>query len=374
MYTVRRWLPFLRKRMAFTLIELLVVIAIIAILIALLLPAVQQAREAARRTQCRNNLKQMGIALHNYHEAFKYFPQSVVNGLPATALGYSTYANFLTPNQMSWRVMILPYLEQQNLYNQFNFRGCRYCPGEWGGKGCEMGVNPVATFLCPSDPTESGDLRPIFNYGTQAWFGTNYASCGSVSGDTAESGDRRFNTSLPSYLNWYLGGRHQGEGGLPMQNLQFKDFVDGSSNTVMVVEKFRGKACVERRCEYPSDTSQCPTGVLGALPQGQDIQSGQGITSNGVRTYCGNWVAENGYCQADPTRGPNDKARDEISWVGNGGPGISGTCPASSAHTGGAFALRGDGSVHFISDNVSLQVWRATWSFRGGESNALAPN
>src|SRR6185436_9747421 len=101
-------------RTGFTLIELLVVIAIIAILIALLLPAVQQAREAARRTQCRNNLKQLGLALHNYHDAKNRFPQAVIWG---TWNGQSWL-----PNHHTWLTMLLPYLDQAPLYNQVNFQ------------------------------------------------------------------------------------------------------------------------------------------------------------------------------------------------------------------------------------------------------------
>src|SRR5581483_8700238 len=95
----------------FTLIELLVVIAIIAILIALLLPAVQQAREAARRTQCKNNLKQLGLALHNYHDNFNTFPPGGVNGTAAT----SNYQGW------GWSIMLLPQIDQAPLYNQINF-------------------------------------------------------------------------------------------------------------------------------------------------------------------------------------------------------------------------------------------------------------
>src|SRR5262245_60347417 len=99
------------RRRGFTLIELLVVIAIIAVLIALLLPAVQQAREAARRTQCRNNLKQIGLALHNYHDVFSIFPPGNLQ------IGECCNAD----NEITWAISILPYIEQTNLQNQYNF-------------------------------------------------------------------------------------------------------------------------------------------------------------------------------------------------------------------------------------------------------------
>src|SRR5688572_18495143 len=121
-----------RRRIGFTLIELLVVIAIIAILIALLLPAVQQAREAARRTQCKNNLKQMGLALHNYHDAFNMFPpghvydgfadtnvRSPTNGGGNDCVAAGALASNATYVRAPWTVQILPYIDQAPLYNQF---------------------------------------------------------------------------------------------------------------------------------------------------------------------------------------------------------------------------------------------------------------
>jgi len=103
----------IRRRSGFTLIELLVVIAIIAILIALLLPAVQQAREAARRSQCKNNLKQWGLAIHNYHDTF--------NKLPIGAMGYNNPLAHGPANNLSMHVRLLPYVDQAPLYNQFDF-------------------------------------------------------------------------------------------------------------------------------------------------------------------------------------------------------------------------------------------------------------
>ena len=119
------------RRRGFTLIELLVVIAIIAVLIALLLPAVQQAREAARRTQCRNNMKQIGLAMHNYHDIYMQFPPAYTITLgPMLALVFSDPATSTTEddNVHGWTEVILPYMDQVNVFNQINFLHPAWAP------------------------------------------------------------------------------------------------------------------------------------------------------------------------------------------------------------------------------------------------------
>lgn len=139
----------------FTLIELLVVIAIIAILIALLLPAVQQAREAARRTQCKNNLKQLGLALHNYHDVFNTFPP---NGANAPSQGPSCGGRF-NQSWLSWSgmAMLLPYIEQANIYNQINFSNQWNCnadyPQNYAAARAKSPRSPVQAILVPESFT-----------------------------------------------------------------------------------------------------------------------------------------------------------------------------------------------------------------------------
>lgn len=134
----------IRRRFGFTMIELLVVIAIIAVLIALLLPAVQSAREAARRCQCINNLMEVGIAIHNYQVSFDVFPPGTVDSKGPVVAGPPGY-------QYSWMVQILPYMEQKNLYRNFDFQVGVYSNGNDTARA--MMVN---SYLCPSDPNRGG--------------------------------------------------------------------------------------------------------------------------------------------------------------------------------------------------------------------------
>ena len=203
-----------RLRQGFTLIELLVVIAIIAVLIALLLPAVQQAREAARRSQCKNNLKQLGLALHNYAESHGVFPPG----------------GFSTGNELGFQAMILPFIEQAPLYNKFNFKQHGYAAF------IPMALNKIPGYLCPSQGIETS---PTESYGGNYAFTTHYygvmGPLGTIGGSTASY---RSNTT-GSYGGFSL----QGMLGLDTKN-SFRDMTDGSSNTLLVGEiSFRTANC-----------------------------------------------------------------------------------------------------------------------------------
>ncbi len=294
------------RRTGFTLIELLVVIAIIAILIALLLPAVQQAREAARRTQCRNNLKQLGLALHNYHDIYLLFPPGYIADGPGPHVAHDGISG------IGWGAMLLPQLEQTNLWNQFN-------PNVSIADSVNDAFrqNSLTVFRCPSDPqpdmweiehesmpgTVLADL-PIANYvGT---FGTEELDgCENASG------------VFPVTAN----GQCVGDGSLyHNSSVRLRDLSDGTSNSFVVGER-----------RTNTDLGWYSTWV-GMVPEGEEAF--QRILGSIDHT-------------------PNHPAAHFDDF--------------SSHHTGGAQFLFGDGSVTFISENIDLTVYQALGTIRGGE-------
>lgn len=183
-----------RRSRGFTLIELLVVIAIIAVLIALLLPAVQQAREAARRSQCKNNLKQWGLAAHNYHDTHGALPMGAA-----------------LPSQWLWRSMLLPYLEQGNLWNRVNFQS-RLCFSAAAIAGANSPTKElIGVYNCPSDPNTS---RPYVNFAGGDHMPTDYMG---VSGGARDS-----NVDGVFYIR---------------SRTRLADITDGTTNTFMIGER-----------------------------------------------------------------------------------------------------------------------------------------
>eukprot|EP00475_Leptophrys_vorax_P003448 TRINITY_DN12047_c0_g1_i1.p1 TRINITY_DN12047_c0_g1~~TRINITY_DN12047_c0_g1_i1.p1 ORF type:complete len:244 (-),score=19.27 TRINITY_DN12047_c0_g1_i1:451-1107(-) len=187
----------------FTLIELLVVIAIIAVLIALLLPAVQQAREAARRTQCKNNLKQFALALHNYHDTFTLFPRAVNGSIyDGQGDGWRSY---------SAQAMMLPYIDQAPLYNQINFSANACCDNGGGpaNNDAVMGKIKIGAFVCPSSEVPGNITAP-----------NSYAVCnGSNTGFDADQNQGQQNGMFNRY-----------------QLVRMGDCTDGTSNTIFASE------------------------------------------------------------------------------------------------------------------------------------------
>jgi len=340
--------PRCARARAFTLIELLVVIAIIGVLVALLLPAVQQARESARRTQCRNNMKQLAIALHNYHDTHRTFPSATVTALTApAACGSSTWKR---NSGLSWRVMILPYIDQAPLYSLFDFNGGMYsCQGAYaiGNNTGTVNTTVIQAYLCPSDPTPQVCTFPG-PQGAPVSAGTNYAEAVRARGDASH------------YVPSGNPAPTMDMGVLCVAGANLKECLDGASNTVLVGEVFRGK-------NFASTSG--------------------GFTVNGER--CRRWLESCAYCQinagvsvnnaqispANPKgyvlqRRINDPQPDQIDWVDWSAGGGLGPRNMSSTHDGGGFALFGDGSVKFVSQNINYILWAHAFSRNGGEQTA----
>jgi prepilin-type N-terminal cleavage/methylation domain-containing protein len=302
---------FRRSARGFTLIELLVVIAIIAVLIALLLPAVQQAREAARRSQCKNNMKQLGLALHNYHDAMLCFP--IGAQVPLC--------------RANWRAVIFPYIDQSGAYNKFDFSDqfCSQCDGTstygfFTGDNAFLRGMVFPVFQCPSnalDPTE-----PMWCNFERSQI-PDYVG---VMGATPDPGGR---TNVCSAETGY--GIYCRNGMLiPFEVVRIRDVVDGTSNTMIVAEN---------------------SGKVGT----QDIRG----------SYHGGWASLNGsfkrmneYTSGELPYGGASKTlryrlNSDVAGQGAGAAYMANTI-YNSHHEGGIHALLSDGAVRFISENIDF--------------------
>jgi prepilin-type N-terminal cleavage/methylation domain-containing protein/prepilin-type processing-associated H-X9-DG protein len=377
-----------RTRRGFTLIELLVVIAIIGVLIALLLPAVQAAREAARRMQCTNNLKQIGIGLHNYqttHGAFppgRMGPDWIVNGTPKTGF-YSNYnAVDGAPTPGTWtgfysvHCHILNFMEQVPAYNAMNFLAPNtarmYVSGTGGSTRQILNVNFTAfalaqsTFLCPSDPNSSGGSISENNYRYN--FGGSTTHQGSMSWNNNELLDARGNGAFTI-----------------AEALPIAAFTDGTSNTAFFAEKDKGSGR-DMNTQPPSQNdmvtspSRQTSGVVDpavhfaacSTPAARAISSfnfsAAGRFLPGTDFSDGwpfAWYFATMYNHVAP---PNWKGQDcGIASSIPDVPGEHAIVAPRSSHPGGANVLFGDGSVHFIKDSVNLATWHALGTRAQGE-------
>ncbi|MEZ5941535.1 MAG: DUF1559 domain-containing protein [Planctomycetaceae bacterium] len=312
----------IQRRKGFTLIELLVVIAIIAVLIALLLPAVQQAREAARRSQCKNNLKQIGLALHNYHETHSAFPPG------RTRNTYSGITDAWYTGNIAWVPRILSFMDQAPIFNTINWDLGQGTSGT-DGHGGVNGTNPtgarrqfLSVMRCPSDPGN----------GAVPW--TTPAGA-KVNGAAPNGGYASGN-----YLGCIgTGTRLNGSpNGLFGQNTRFKfrDITDGTSNTIAV-----GEAIIGFYRENTNDSGNNTPCVAGAKDTGNTHQAGY------------SWFY--GYfpqsCFFNTYVGPNAKAID----CGVNSDRVNQA--ARSVHSGGVQILLCDGSVRFAGENIDLTTW-----------------
>ena len=350
-----------RRRSGFTLIELLVVIAIIAVLIALLLPAVQAAREAARRAQCVNNLKQLGLAVHNYLSTNSVLPmQTMFPTASDDSWGWS----------YGWGLGLLPHMEQTPAYNAFNFSLGIF--GNAGGNTYQQGNNTVmymsiAAFICPSDGTRNMPAKP---YGATSYVG-NYGGPGqfaNVGASGAFSG-----TIVPNA--WY-GDANLGPFGT-------EGITDGTSNTALFSERLLGivgspavllASQDSRRAIFQAAGPTSNSGAAGVQallaacnslpPTTTSVRS----NANGYTWFAGYpWhIAVNAYTHVGaPNSISCNNSGDQGGWLSFTGP--FGSAPPNSNHAGGVNMGMADGSVRFIKNSVNLQSWWGLGTRKGGE-------
>ncbi len=321
-----------QKNRGFTLVELLVVIAIIGILVALLLPAIQAAREAARRSQCVNNLKQIGIAFQNFHDTYKQLPMGAYSCCQGT-----------------WQPAILPFIEEQQLADiyqflpkstQFFLTEYRYDADETDAPGLtppmrnyQVTQTRIATLTCPSDETQ------VASGGIYGKVGVTYHNYVANFGNTNHTGTLHPGTAGTPAIE-YLGSPFIGQDGSEVKhNLvsSFRRITDGLSKTLMVSETVQGQDGDLRGFTWWGWAAGFETY---ASPNGSDSDRMQRPE----------------YCKKVEPNPPCDTAA---------GPRFNNA--ARSRHSGGVNAVMCDGSVQFVVDDVDLATWRAASTIRGAE-------
>jgi prepilin-type N-terminal cleavage/methylation domain-containing protein/prepilin-type processing-associated H-X9-DG protein len=332
------------RRPAFTLIELLVVIAIIAVLIGLLLPAVQAAREAARRGQCINNLKQIGLSIHNYESTFKVYPFGKGNSYA----GAAAYARWSAPSQL------LMFIEQGNLYNSINFNLAPETPGMAGAvafmpayqntnrDNATASRSQVATFLCPSDAPPQSTWPGGNNYlgNQQTW------AC-----DLSENQASALSPADQPHGIFYY-----------QSSVSVGKVSDGLSNTVFYSEKIRGNGTPNVK------TDMLVMGVASSLDQTFQMCQALPATAPPLTSREGmSWVMGEMCCTTyNHVAPPNYRTCASIGFTGTMAN-MAMQVPPSSQHPGGVNTLMGDGSVRFVKNTVDLVTWRAIGTRDMGE-------
>jgi prepilin-type N-terminal cleavage/methylation domain-containing protein/prepilin-type processing-associated H-X9-DG protein len=375
-------------RPGFTLIELLVVIAIIAVLIALLLPAVQSAREAARRMQCVNNLKQIGLGIHNYISSYDCVP---AGGFPAWVQESQYY---ICNGDFSIHARLLPYLEQQNLVNAANFNYAVFNSTVGDVINYTVQATRLASFLCPSDTPPNWNIQ-----GTNTQIETIRAPGNNYFGSVGSS--LEFNSSYtggpPNGVFSYLGATNTGAApgpsaainpvpnGSSFAPVKLAGITDGTSNTIAFGEWRVGDGNLAQISitdiiftgQYPqgvtrgTPTMQMPLGYPGLIPWVQYCTANASNTTDRgggkVPTIGEIWSADLiGYSLGNVLLGPNAPYNScSINQPGTlQNPGVFGL---RSWHPGGANVLFADGSVHFIKNSIGLPTLWALGSRAQGE-------
>ncbi len=328
------------RRNAFTLIELLVVIAIIAILIALLLPAVQQAREAARRTQCKNNMKQLGVALHNHHDVVGEFPMGGTNDRAphGTHTGTGGWGS-------SWMVYILPYIEQNNVFEQMLFTG----NSGWGSTNARNNVDvlqgvTIASYRCPSTPLPDF-VTGAYQLGANSNMMPTYTGIAGADHNLIAGYANNNQQDGGGAANCCSGGLISSAGSLfPLDAVSFEKMSDGSSNVMMVSE--HGDFLETQNGTREAWTAAGPHGItIGAHGGNPPPSYGGDRRAFNMTTIRYGINRKTGW-----TDYPGDCGNQGVCQ--NSGQNI----PLNSAHPGGVHALLGDGSVRFLSDSTDTET------------------
>lgn len=345
-----------RRARGFTLIELLVVIAIIAVLIALLLPAVQQAREAARRSQCKNNMKQLGLALHNYESSHRTFPPSRFD--PKTCIGVPYVGGSgncnSNPNQtsyISWSVMALPYMDQASLYNNYSVNRAWWETPNVGVTSLSLSV-----FNCPSTPGGGTRLDPAWGPALNGSAAPLWASAGDYGSMNEIKGAYYTGNGIPD-ISGTLGT--QGILVKPPLQARVADVLDGTSNTIMLVESagkpdawVYGKKMTATGYAASNSKAKAKITIVGSQYMNHDgtgwADPDAGLSLDGTLRASG-----------DPT-GFTIGGRTMIN--------ATNVSEVYSFHIGGAHCVMGDGSVRFVSENVDWITFGALCTRAGGET------
>lgn len=333
------------RRTAFTLIELLVVIAIIAVLIALLLPAVQQAREAARRTQCRNNLKQLGLAMHNYHD---------------TSLSFPMLGGFAPTHGWGALPLVLPYIDQAPLYNQVNFNDSVACLSMQA-----IHVAPIPGLLCPSDPAKPAPSDrgiPSATCGSGPTMPANGTITARVSNYVGSNGDAYIVCENLGYTGQSTSKAQYGCGGCNDGNAS-------STTCTQPGQGFGGGKYHRGIFNYLNDT---PPVRIADITDGTSNTVLMGHTSTIATGYDLVWSTSTG--NAFSTSLPiNFNVQASVRQGRFYDPTNINGCPWSgrgfqSHHVGGSLFLMCDGSVKFVTETVNQIVYNASGSRAGSES------
>ena len=335
----------MNHKRGFTLVELLVVIAIIGVLVGLLLPAVQAAREAARRMQCSNNLKQLGLASQNYHDAHKKFPRGAYTAQVGGCGGVPNHE----AHGNSPLTMLLPFMEQTALYNSWDFTRGYPCNLAKAYKA------KISTFLCPSDgelPFESCPTNYCMSTGPNVCWTTN--------------------------PNEAVGIIHI------RVSRSFADVTDGTSNTILAAEIVKGDGIDDGLTGRGTASGytlgdvirgiSLPAGFHRVKPTATDLQNYDRMarTSFGYSYQLGvvgaYWAApqplQSFFNTVAPPNSPYANATEFAIWGATDGAGVF---PSRSRHTGGSLHVLCDGSVHFIGNSIDLDLYQNLGSIAGGE-------